>query len=98
MYLLKVAAFRLLFAVNAVLTCGEFLVEQSGANDLLMVLISVSFIAVVLSQLMRKNPEKRLGSSERDAEDVKRQPFFRVGQVLVAQLDHQKCLRATCPF
>jgi len=27
---------------------------------------------------MRKNPEKRLGSSERDAEDVKKQAFFRV--------------------
>lgn len=27
---------------------------------------------------MRKNPEKRLGSSERDAEDVKAQSFFRV--------------------
>jgi serine/threonine-protein kinase N2 len=27
--------------------------------------------------LLRKNPERRLGSSERDAEDVKRQAFFR---------------------
>ena len=27
---------------------------------------------------MRKNPAKRLGSSERDAEDVKKQAFFRV--------------------
>ena len=27
---------------------------------------------------MRKNPEKRLGSSEKDAEDVKKQAFFRV--------------------
>ena len=26
---------------------------------------------------MRKNPERRLGSSERDAEDVKKQAFFR---------------------
>ena len=33
---------------------------------------------VLLFQLMRKNPEKRLGSSERDAEDVKKQAFFRV--------------------
>lgn len=29
------------------------------------------------SQLLRKNPERRLGSSERDAEDVKKQAFFR---------------------
>ena len=26
---------------------------------------------------MRKNPDRRLGSSERDAEDVKKQAFFR---------------------
>lgn len=30
-----------------------------------------------ISQLLRKNPERRLGSSERDAEDVKKQAFFR---------------------
>lgn len=28
-------------------------------------------------RLLRKNPERRLGSSERDAEDVKKQAFFR---------------------
>ncbi|KAK2508895.1 hypothetical protein MC885_008704 [Smutsia gigantea] len=28
-------------------------------------------------QLLRRNPERRLGSTERDAEDVKKQPFFR---------------------
>ena len=33
---------------------------------------------VLLLQLLRRNPEKRLGASERDAEDVKKQPFFRV--------------------
>ena len=27
---------------------------------------------------MRKNPDKRLGSSEHDAEDVKKQGFFKV--------------------
>ncbi|KAI0239240.1 Serine/threonine-protein kinase N2 [Lamellibrachia satsuma] len=31
----------------------------------------------IMRRLMRKNPEKRLGSSERDAEDVKRQAFFK---------------------
>lgn len=28
-------------------------------------------------QLLRKNPDRRLGSSERDAEDVKKQAFFK---------------------
>lgn len=28
-------------------------------------------------QLLRKNPESRLGASEHDAEDVKKQAFFR---------------------
>lgn len=31
----------------------------------------------ILLQLLRKNPDRRLGSSERDAEDVKKQAFFR---------------------
>ncbi|ELU05137.1 hypothetical protein CAPTEDRAFT_20457 [Capitella teleta] len=31
----------------------------------------------IMRRLMRKNPEKRLGSSERDAEDVKKQAFFK---------------------
>lgn len=30
------------------------------------------------SKLLRRNPDRRLGSSERDAEDVKKQAFFRV--------------------
>ena len=29
-------------------------------------------------QLLRRNPERRLGSGEKDAEEVKKQPFFRV--------------------
>lgn len=31
----------------------------------------------IMRRLMRKNPDKRLGSSEADAEDVKKQAFFR---------------------
>ncbi|XP_069783647.1 serine/threonine-protein kinase N2 [Narcine bancroftii] len=31
----------------------------------------------VMRRLLRRNPERRLGSSERDAEEVKKQPFFR---------------------
>jgi len=30
-----------------------------------------------MRRLLRKNPDRRLGSSERDAEDVKKQAFFR---------------------
>lgn len=31
----------------------------------------------IMKRLLRKNVERRLGSTERDAEDVKKQPFFR---------------------
>ncbi|KAM9243899.1 serine/threonine-protein kinase N1 isoform 1-T1 [Dugong dugon] len=31
----------------------------------------------IMRRLLRRNPERRLGSSDRDAEDVKKQPFFR---------------------
>lgn len=31
-----------------------------------------------VEQLLRRNPERRLGSGEKDAEEVKKQPFFRV--------------------
>lgn len=29
-------------------------------------------------QLLRKTPDRRLGSSQRDAEDIKKQPFYKV--------------------
>lgn len=32
----------------------------------------------ILLQLLRRNPERRLGAGEQDAEEVKRHPFFRV--------------------
>ncbi|KAL5012902.1 hypothetical protein ScPMuIL_011453 [Solemya velum] len=32
----------------------------------------------IMRRLLRRNPERRLGSSERDAEDVKKQAFFRM--------------------
>ena len=34
-------------------------------------------VSTLLFQLLRKNPERRLGATERDAEDVKKQAFFR---------------------
>ncbi|KAK7590415.1 hypothetical protein V9T40_002028 [Parthenolecanium corni] len=38
--------------------------------------LSLESIAI-MRRLLRKNPERRLGSSEKDAEDVKKQAFFR---------------------
>ncbi|XP_015430028.1 PREDICTED: serine/threonine-protein kinase N isoform X2 [Dufourea novaeangliae] len=38
--------------------------------------VSLEAIAI-MRRLLRKNPDRRLGSSERDAEDVKKQAFFR---------------------
>lgn len=39
-------------------------------------MLSLEAIAL-MRRLLRKNPDRRLGSSERDAEDVKKQAFFR---------------------
>ncbi|XP_047428251.1 serine/threonine-protein kinase N1b isoform X2 [Mugil cephalus] len=38
--------------------------------------LSTEAIAM-MRRLLRRNPERRLGSGEKDAEDVKKQPFFR---------------------
>ena len=39
--------------------------------------VKYSISTEIRFQLLRKNPERRLGASERDAEDVKKQAFFR---------------------
>lgn len=47
----------------------------------LVVSVSCSFIC---PQLLRRNPERRLGAGERDAEEVKKHPFFRVRSVWIS--------------
>lgn len=44
----------------------------------LTLLIVSHFCGCYHEQLLRRNPERRLGSGEKDAEEVKKQPFFRV--------------------
>ncbi|XP_018427759.1 PREDICTED: serine/threonine-protein kinase N1-like [Nanorana parkeri] len=41
--------------------------------------LSAEAIAI-MRRLLRRNPDRRLGSGERDAEDVKKQPFFKVSR------------------
>lgn len=53
-------------------------VFDSIVNDEIRYPRTLSLEAIALMRrLLRKNPERRLGSSERDAEDVKKQAFFR---------------------
>lgn len=42
------------------------------------ILVIPVWLSGLHTQLLRRNPDRRLGASERDAEDVKRQPFFKV--------------------
>ncbi len=46
----------------------------------------VLILCFILFQLLRRNPERRLGASEKDAEDVRKQPFFRVRNQLIYQI------------
>lgn len=53
-------------------------VFDSIVNDEVRYPRTLSLEAIALMRrLLRKNPDRRLGSSERDAEDVKKQAFFR---------------------
>jgi protein kinase N len=45
-------------------------------SDVIFLMANWDFF-IFYFQLLRKNPERRLGASERDAEDVKKQAFFR---------------------
>ncbi|XP_075062993.1 serine/threonine-protein kinase N1-like isoform X2 [Mixophyes fleayi] len=51
--------------------------------------LSAEAIAI-MRRLLRRNPDRRLGSGERDAEDVKKQPFFK-------ELDFKALLARTLP-
>lgn len=42
-----------------------------------LTILGLYYLLFVL-QLLRKNPDRRLGSSPRDAEDIKKQPFYKV--------------------
>ena len=42
----------------------------------------------IMRRLLRRNPERRLGASEKDAEDVKRQPFFKVIMLYYITITH----------
>nr|XP_019939404.1 PREDICTED: serine/threonine-protein kinase N1-like [Paralichthys olivaceus] len=44
----------------------------------------------IMRRLLRRNPERRLGSGEKDAEEVKKQPFFR-------NVDWEALLQRTVP-
>lgn len=44
--------------------------------------LSIESIAI-MRRLMRKNPEKRLGSGEEDAKEIKKQRFFVVNLKLI---------------
>lgn len=44
----------------------------------------------IMRRLLRRNPERRLGSTERDAEDIKKQSFFRVNAIDWDALLHKK--------
>ncbi|KAF6035949.1 hypothetical protein EB796_005740 [Bugula neritina] len=50
--------------------------------------LSTESIAI-MRRLLRKNPDKRLGSHERDAEDIKRQAFFKRSSMDVSNFDEE---------
>jgi protein kinase N len=70
------------------ISCDPLSIPSSGKSERIVMKEAPALIPKSLSlldpndeclpaQLLRKNPDKRLGSSEKDAEDVKKQAFFR---------------------
>ncbi|GFR91744.1 serine/threonine-protein kinase N2 [Elysia marginata] len=55
----------------------EVLTETSYSRAVDWWGLGVLIYEMLVGELLRRNPDRRLGSSERDAEDVKKQAFFR---------------------
>uniref|UniRef100_A0A671K4S4 Serine/threonine-protein kinase N2 n=1 Tax=Sinocyclocheilus anshuiensis TaxID=1608454 RepID=A0A671K4S4_9TELE len=51
----------------------------------------------IMRRLLRRNPERRLGAGEGDAEEVKRHPFFRVGHLFNLFFYFQMSLKISLP-
>ena len=76
-YLLGVLLYEMLIGVPPYLSQDEEELFKNIQKGKLKISKSVSKEARrLIKQLMRKNPNKRLGSSKKDAEDVKSDPFF----------------------
>ncbi|XP_073643715.1 serine/threonine-protein kinase N2 isoform X4 [Tursiops truncatus] len=52
----------------------------------------------IMRRLLRRNPERRLGAGEKDAEDVKKHPFFRVLLIFPKQLRKTKRINIHAVF
>ncbi|KAK4336781.1 hypothetical protein RND71_043989 [Anisodus tanguticus] len=87
---LGVLIFELLVAESPFCGEDEEQVFDSIVNDEVRYPKYLSNEAVlIMKRLLRKDPEKRLGSSERDAEDIKKQSFFRSSPDDVRNFDRE---------